>query len=259
MNYANKIILGDCIDQMKKFPSSMVDLIFADPPYNLEKDYGLYQDSNSPKDYIKWTETWLNEIIRILKPNGSFYILNLPKWSLHHAVYLDELLYRQNTITWDALATPRGKIMPAHYSLLFYTKSKTNYTFNELTSKHNWTHCARATCIKQRHSSTLPEKSYSDIWNNVYRVKHKQKRQFNHPTQLPLQFMERIILTSSNKGDLIMDPFIGVGTTAIAAKMLERDYLGIEINPEYVKLCKETLSQKHFTNNERFFIHQKFQ
>ncbi len=243
MNFVNEIIVGDCVEEMKTLPSSFADLIFADPPYNLEKDYGLYQDSSSPKNYIEWTRTWLFEIIRLLKPTGSFYLLNLPKWSLHHALYLDKYLFRQNTIAWDALSTPRGKIMPAHYSLLFYTKSKSNYTFNKLTSKHNWTHCARANCIKQRDSSVLPEKPYSDIWNNIYRVKHKRKRKADHPTQLPFQFMERIILTSSNKGDLVFDPFLGVGTTAIVAKRYQRNFLGVEINPEYVRLCKKNLSE----------------
>ena len=105
---------------MRNLPSNIIDLAFADPPYNLKKDYGVYADSNSPSDYLEWTEKWLSEIIRLLKPKGSFYILNLPKWTIHHAVFLDQFLYRQNTIAWDALSTPRGKIMPAHYSLLYY-------------------------------------------------------------------------------------------------------------------------------------------
>jgi len=194
MNFENKIINGDCIEEMKRFPAGSVDLAFADPPYNLEKDYGIYEDSNSANDYINWTEKWLIEVIRLLKPEGSFYILNLPKWTLHHAVFLDQLLYRQNTIAWDALSIPRGKIMPAHYSLLYYTKSHHKYTFNKFTTKHNWTHCARGKCIKARKTSSLIEQPFSDIWTNVYRIKHRGKRHAHHPTQLPLTFMERIIL-----------------------------------------------------------------
>jgi len=235
LNFRNKIICGDCIEEMRNLPSNIIDLAFADPPYNLKKDYGLYGDSNSPSDYLEWTEKWLFEIIRLLKPEGSFYLLNLPKWTIHHAVFLDQFLYRQNTIAWDALSTPRGKIMPAHYSLLYYTKSKLNYTYNQLMSKHNWSHCAREKCIEERKTSSLSEEPFSDIWTNIYRVKHRGKRHEQHPTQLPLVFMERIILTSSNEGNLIFDPFLGVGTTAIAAKLLQRDYIGIEINPEYVK------------------------
>ncbi|UCG01387.1 MAG: site-specific DNA-methyltransferase [Candidatus Heimdallarchaeota archaeon] len=242
MKIRNKIICGDCISEMMNLPSNIIDLAFADPPYNLNKDYGVYADSNSPIDYLEWTEKWLSEILRLLKPGGSFYLLNLPKWAIHHAVFLDQFLYRQNTIAWDALSTPRGKIMPAHYSLLYYTKSRT-YTFNQLTSKHNWTHCARSKCIQERTTSNLPDKPFSDIWTNIYRVKHRKKRHVDHPTQLPLNFMERIILTSSNKGDLIFDPFLGVGTTAIAAKLLKRDYLGIEINPEYVQESQKNLKQ----------------
>ncbi|MFX0122556.1 MAG: DNA-methyltransferase [Candidatus Hodarchaeota archaeon] len=256
MNIKNKIICGDCIDEMMNLPSNIIDLAFADPPYNLKKDYGVYADSNSPTDYLKWTEKWLLEIIRLLKPKGSFYLLNLPKWTIHHAVFLDQFLYRQNTIAWDALSTPRGKIMPAHYSLLYYTKSRQGYTFNQLTSKHDWIHCARSECIQKRNTSNLPEKPFSDIWTNIYRVKHRGKRHIDHPTQLPFKFMERIILTSSNEGELVFDPFLGVGTTAIVAKVLKRDYLGIEINPEYVQdsqknLVQTSLSNLEFKNQQR--------
>ncbi|MFX0050248.1 MAG: DNA-methyltransferase [Candidatus Hermodarchaeota archaeon] len=242
MSYENRIINGDCIEIMQSFPDEIIDLAFIDPPYNLEKEYGVYCDSNTPLSYLKWTEKWLKEILRLLKPSGSLYLLNLPKWSLHHAVFLDKFLFRKNTIAWDALSTPRGKIMPAHYSLLFYTKSANKYVFNQLYSKHNWAHCARKKCIKQRKDSSLREKPYSDIWNNIYRVKHRSKRYGYHPTQLPLPIMERIILTSSNEGDLVFDPFLGVGTTAIVAKLLKRKYLGIEINPEFIQESNDNLT-----------------
>jgi site-specific DNA-methyltransferase (adenine-specific) len=242
MSYENRIINGDCIEIMKSLPDEIVDLAFIDPPYNLEKEYGVYCDSNTPLSYLKWTEKWIKEIIRLLKPTGSFYLLNLPKWSIHHAVFLDKYLFRQNTVAWDALSTPRGKIMPAHYTLLFYTKSTTKYTFNQLYSKHNWTHCAREKCTKKRSSSSLPKLPYSDIWNNIYRVKHRSKRYGYHPTQLPFTIMERIILASSNVRDLVFDPFLGVGTTAIVAKLLNRKYLGIEINPEFIQECNYNLT-----------------
>ncbi|MHA2224037.1 MAG: DNA-methyltransferase [Candidatus Hodarchaeales archaeon] len=249
MKYENSIITGDCIKEMQNMPSGIVDLAFADPPYNLEKSYGVYHDSNTAKDYLKWTEEWLTEIIRLLKPNASFYLLNLPKWVIYLAVFLDKYLYRQNTIAWDALSTPRGKIMPAHYSLLFYTKSEAHFTFNKLVSKHNWTHCSRVNCTKKREISSLPDQPYSDIWSNVYRIKHRSKRYAHHPTQLPLNFMERIILTSSKNGDLVFDPFLGVGTTAIAAKLLGRKYLGIEINPDFVKVCRNNLSKAELSKS----------
>ncbi|MFW9906204.1 MAG: DNA-methyltransferase [Candidatus Thorarchaeota archaeon] len=254
MNLRNKIICGDCIEKMRTLPSNTIDLAFADPPYNLKKDYGVYNDSNSPIGYLNWTEKWLSEMVRLLKPEGAFYLLNLPIWAIHHAVFLDKFLYRQNTIAWDALSTPRGKIMPAHYCLLYYTKKKDKYTFNHITTKHNWTHCAREKCIKRRNNSNLNEKPFSDIWTNIYRLKHRGKRHIQHPTQLPLAFMERIILSSSNEGDLILDPFLGVGTTAITAKLLKRDYLGIEINPEYVQ---ESL--KNLKGIDSFRSHLEFQ
>ena len=151
----NVIHQGDAIEILSQYPDESVDLAFADPPYNLDKDYSIYDDEQAGHKYIEWCNAWLTEYIRILKPNGSLFVLNLPRWALYHASFLNRFLYFQNWIVWDALSEPRGKIMPAHYALLFYTKDPENFTFNyEAVSPVDARHyCLRTSCIRKRKKS----------------------------------------------------------------------------------------------------------
>ena len=117
-NLYNVIHQGDSLEILRQYPDESVDLVFADPPYNLDKAYSVYDDGQSDQKYINWCNEWLAEYARILKPTGSLFVLNLPHWAMHHAHFLNQRLYFQNWIVWDALSEPRGKIMPAHYALL---------------------------------------------------------------------------------------------------------------------------------------------
>ncbi|MFX0205309.1 MAG: DNA-methyltransferase [Candidatus Hodarchaeota archaeon] len=239
----NQIYNGDCIEVMKNLKSESVDLVFADPPYNLQKEYDSYSDDLAKKDYIKWCNEWLYQLSRLLKPNGSLFVVNLPKWCIHHAVFLDKYLYRQHWIVWDALSVPRGKLMPAHYGLLYYTKSETDYVFNEIRTKAKESHCLRQACIKKRQiDPDLSENRLSNLWFDLHRIRHRKNRD-PHPCQLPLSLLERIILLASNEGDLVFDPFMGVGTTAIVAKLLKREYSGVEIDAKYVLISKEKINE----------------
>ncbi len=235
----NKIHIGDCIKYMESLPAECVDLAFADPPYNLQKSYSAYKDDKGDKAYIEWCNRWLEQMARIIKRTGSLYVLNLPKWSVHHAVFLDCLLYRQNWITWDALSEPRGKLMPAHYSLLFYTKSRENYVFNKNTTRNTYYSCYRERCIRRR--VAVEENYLTDVWFDLHRIRHRKNRDL-HPCQLPIKLLERIIISSTNENDVVFDPFMGVGTTALVAKLLNRNYLGCELDKKYNKIIKEKLA-----------------
>lgn len=243
------IYLGDSIEIMKqwveKYPEGCFDLVFADPPYNLDKDYVDYDDTEADEDYISWCNEWLTLCVKLLKPNGNMVILNLPKWAVYHAEILNKYLYFQNWIVWDALSTPKGKIMPAHYAMLYYTKSPTDWKFNEgdLTEIDSPEYCLRASCIKKRKKAGIDNKVLlSDIWTDIHRIKHKRDRD-NHPCQLPEKLMERIIELFSNKGDYVFDPFSGAGTTPVIAKKLGRKYAAIDISEEYVNIGKQKIKQ----------------
>lgn len=241
----NVIHQGDAIEILKHYPDESVDLVFADPPYNLDKDYSIYDDEQAGHKYIEWCNTWLVEYIRILKPTGSLFVLNLPHWAMYHADFLNQRLYFQNWIVWDALSEPRGKIMPAHYALLFYTKDPENFTFNyEAVSPVDARHyCLRASCIRKRKKAGDDEKSpLNDIWWDIHRIRHQRDRDY-HPCQLPESLMSRIIRLSTKPGDVVLDAFGGTGTTPLTALQLGRRYVAIDIDSNYVTIMQDKIKQ----------------
>ncbi|MFW9853618.1 MAG: DNA-methyltransferase [Candidatus Thorarchaeota archaeon] len=236
----NRIYQDDCIELLPKFKSDSVDLVITDPPYNLNKAYTSYRDDLHEDDYVKWCNRWLYQLYRILKPTGSIFVVNLPKWCMYYAIFLDQLMYRQRWIVWDALSVPRGKIMPAHYGLLYYTKSL-DYTFNRILTKAKDTFCLRNSCIRKRENDlAVQPNEISDLWFDLHRIRHRRDRD-PHPCQLPMAMIERIIAMASKKGDLVFDPFMGVGTVAVVAKLMARDYVGIEIDSKYREICLRKL------------------
>ncbi|MCI0560869.1 MAG: site-specific DNA-methyltransferase [Nitrososphaera sp.] len=244
-NLFDAIREGDAIEILKQYPDESVNLVFADPPYNLDKDYSNYDDEQANHKYIEWCNTWLAEYIRILKPTGSLFVLNLPRWALHHADFLNQRLCFQNWIVWDALSEPRGKVMPAHYALLFYTKHPTDFTFNyEAVSPIDDRHyCLRASCVHKRKQVGDDDKaSLNDIWWDVHRIKHRRDRDY-HPCQLPESLMGRIIRLATNPGDVVLDAFGGTGTTPLTALQLGRRYVAIDLDSNYVNIMRDKISQ----------------
>src|ERR1044071_280871 len=247
----NEVYHGDCISFLGRVselhPEGIFNLCFADPPYNLEKSYNSYHDAVADHRYLNWCNQWLEGMVRTLLPGGALFILNLPKWAVHHVAYLNRRLEFRNWITWDALSDPRGKIMPAHYSLLYYVKPGGapvfNYGSGDDTVKmpDSPQYCLRASCIKRRKNVGDDAKvELSDIWFDVHRIKHKKDRDA-HPCQLPEKLMERIIMLASRPGDLVFDPFGGAGTTAIAAKKLSRHFVVTELDEHYAEITRRKL------------------
>jgi site-specific DNA-methyltransferase (adenine-specific) len=242
-SFLNSIYGGDCIEVMDWLYNergSCVDLVFADPPYNLVKSYEGYSDDRKDKEYIEWCNQWLLRCAKLLKPDGSLFILNLPKWTTHHAAFLNNHLYFQNWIVWDALSDPRGRIMPAHYGLLHYTKHATQFTLHNQGLVEPAMRCLRPRCIKTR-KRNLRRENLTNIWHDIHRIKHKRDRD-EHPCQLPEKLLQRVISLASNPGDVVFDPFMGTGTTAVVAKKMGRHYLGAEYDDSYIQIAKQRLA-----------------
>jgi site-specific DNA-methyltransferase (adenine-specific) len=305
----DEVYLGDCVSFLegvaKEHPEGVFDLAFADPPYNLAKNYDAYDDALADQNYLEWCNRWLDGMARTLKPGGSLLVLNLPKWAIHHAAFLNARLDFRHWIAWDALSDPRGKIMPAHYALLYYTKPGGKPVFNYsplmqvgrdtpcaphsprtkpgahgvsrptlgtlVSAPDSPKYCLRAACVKKRKQLGEDEKvELSDIWFDIHRIKHKRDRDA-HPCQLPEKLMERIIRLTTNRGDLVFDPFCGVGTTAIAAARLGRHFAMVDSDPKYVEIAKAKLAAmkehadmfgefvvpRRSTRRERAFITKK--
>jgi len=253
----DQVVLSDCVSFLDgvaaAHPEGVFDLAFADPPYNLAKNYANYADTLADQHYLEWCNQWLDGMARTLKPGGSLFVLNLPKWAMHHAAFLNSRLEFRHWIAWEALSDPRGKLMPAHYALLYYTKPGAKPVFNYAPPGKRAAgevvqppeapkYCLRAACIRNRKAAGDDEKvELSDIWSDIHRIKHKRDRDA-HPCQLPEKLMERIIRLTTNRGGLVFDPFCGAGTTAIAARKLGRHFVMTECDPKYVRITNEKLA-----------------
>ncbi len=253
----DQVYAGDCLSFLHRVevlhPNGLFDLAFADPPYNLEKKYGQWDDAMVEQRYLDWCDGWLEGMAATLKPGGSLLVLNLPKWAIHHAACLSRRLDFRHWIVWEALSDPRGKLMPAHYALLWYTKpgGKPVCNYSPLDTKlrpgfvappDSLQYCLRAKCVHQRKARGDDVKvELSDIWSDIHRIKHKRDRDA-HPCQLPDKLMERIIKLATRPGDVVFDPFCGAGTTAIAALKLGRKFVTTEVDRDYVRITNEKLA-----------------
>ena len=231
---------------MSRIHSDSIDVTFADPPFNLKKKYNDYKDDKEFHDYLEWCRKWLYEMVRITKPTGSIFVHNIPRWLTYYSRFLNEYAYFKDWIAWDALGMPMGKgLQPAHYGILFYAKDLKKNKCYRLHRPH--VRCRKCDFLlrdyggeKYRLHPIGPV--LSDIWTDIHRIRHRKRRDM-HPCQLPVHLLERIILMSTDEGDLVLDPFVGTGTTAIAAKKLGRRFIGIDIDEQYVQIAKKNLDQ----------------
>ena len=245
--FINQILQGDCLELLSKIPDESVDVTFADPPFNLKKKYNSYRDSLEFQQYLDWCEKWIDEMVRITKPAGSIFVHNIPRWLTYYATFLNKIADFKHWISWDAPTAPMGKsLQPAHYGILFYAKDSKKNKYYEIRYPHK--RCRRCGYLLKdyggKKASLHPFGPLaSDVWTDIHRVRHNKYRD-NHPCQLPVHLLERLILMSSDEGDLILDPFVGTGTTAVAAKRLGRKYIGFDIDSNYVNITKTKLSQE---------------
>jgi len=251
----NRIIAGDCIEELRKLPSNSVDYIFVDPPYNLNKKYSGYQDDRLISDYFLWCDEWLTELARVLKPGCSLSLLNIPLWSIRHYQHLSQILTPQNVIIWDAISFPVRLIMPSNYMILCFSKgSPRNLPLEASTNGVNLSDgktyfkvleplkkefCLRANCVQKRSKEKIADhESLSDLWGDIPRLKHNSRR-VDHPTQLPPQLLYRLICTFTRKNEIVLDCFNGAGTTTLATHQLNRKFIGIEISQKYCELARK--------------------
>jgi site-specific DNA-methyltransferase (adenine-specific) len=244
----DQIIQGDCLEIMESIPDASVDITFADPPFNLKKKYNGYKDNRGDDAYLQWCNKWISEMVRITKPCGSIFVHNIPKWLTYYATSLNEIACFKHWISWDAPSGPMGKsLQPSHYGILYYAKDCKENKFYELRYPHK--RCRKCSYLLKDYGGKKDSLHpfgplVSDSWTDIHRIKHNKYRD-EHPCQLPIHLLERLILMSTNEGDIILDPFVGTGTSAIAAKHLGRHYIGIDIDHKYVDITKQKLDKEN--------------
>lgn len=232
------IILGDALVELPKMQSETFDLIIVDPPYNLGKDYGNNQDAKEFNDYLSFSRSWLKEAHRLLKPNGTIYVfMGFRFISYIYDILLRELgMFFNSWIVWhytQGIGKTKG-FSPRHDDILMFTKSK-EFVFN--------LDAIRIPQKYYRERNNMRGANPGDVWEFSH-VHYCNENRQKHPTQKPEGLIERIILASSDKGALVLDPFFGSGTTLKVCQQLNRPGTGIEINPDYVQICRERLQKK---------------
>lgn len=234
----SQLILGDCLAELKKLETNCIDFGFVDPPYNLNKKYSSYEDDLEIENYFEWCDNWIDEMARVLKPRRTLAILNIPLWCIRHFHHLETRLNFQSWIAWDGLSVPLKKIMPAHYGIVCFSKGPPRSLPMCSTGVPNgvrpfepqaFYYCLRSSCIKKREDVRA---TLSDLWWDIHRLKHNSRR-VDHPCLLPPNLMYRLISVYTNPGETVLDCFNGAGTTTLAAHQLGRNYLGIELDPNY--------------------------
>jgi len=232
-----RLYQGDCIEVMKTVESDTVDLIFADPPFNLKKLYPSGIDDNlKEQQYVAWCEEWLAECVRILKPGGSFFLWNLPKWNTTFSNYLNSLLTFRHWIAVDIkYSLPiANRLYPSHYSLLYYCKGERPNTFHP--DRLAMEICPKCfTDLKDyggyKDKMNPDGINLTDVWYDIPPVRHSKYKKREGANELSIKLLDRIIEMASEEGDLVFDPFGGSGTTYAVAEIRKRRWLGVEIGP----------------------------
>lgn len=229
---------GDCLEVLPKLRDDLVDTVFADPPFNLGKSYGKRtDDAKAESEYIEWCKHWLHECVRVLTPGGSLFVYNLPKWNIVLGAHLMQMpgMHFRHSIAIEmksSLPIP-GRLYPAHYSLLYFTKGKPK-TFRKIrTPIELCRHCGGE--IRDygghRHAMNPLGVNLKDVWTDIPPVRHwKFKSQNRRANALSTKILDRVIEISTAPGDLVLDPFGGSGTTFAVCEQRQRRWIGVEID-----------------------------
>jgi len=249
-DFADKVIWQDTMKAMRCLPDEFADLVIVDPPYNLTKNFGktTFRQMNLD-EYKKWLDSWLSKISRIMKPDASLYICSDWKSSIVIPLAAGKYFILRNRISWER---EKGRAARNNWKncledIWFFTKSE-RYTFNLDSVK-----VQRSVLAPYRNSDGIPKDWHeengckirytapSNIWTDITIPFWSMPENTEHPTQKPEKLIAKLILASSNSGDVVFDPFAGSGTTAVVAKKLGRKYVAVERERRYVALALKRL------------------
>lgn len=259
MEYTNGMAAihhGDSTQILQSIQDNSIDLIFADPPYNIGKHFGDFKDAwESDAKYAEWCCEWLTVCIQKLKPTGSLYVMTSTQAMPYLDLWLRDHLTIMSRIVWhyDSSGVQARKHYGSLYEpILFAVKDPRNYTFNAKDIEVEAKTGAVRKLVDYRKPTPAPYKTTKIPGNAWYipRVRYRMPEYENHPSQKPEALLERIIKASSNPGDVVLDPFAGTFTTCAVAQRLGRRSIGIELQTEYVKIGLRRLGIADSFNGE---------
>ncbi len=238
----NNLYCGDCIELLSEAQDLQAHLIFADPPFNIGYQYDRYDDNKEYDVYVSWTEQWMQACKNVLADNGSFYIAIGDEYAAEIRMIARKLeLNMRNWIIWHYTFGQQTtkKFARAHTHIFYFTNHPKNFTFND---KDIRIPSARQLIYNDKRANS-DGKIPDDVWRYSRVCGTFKERVRWHNCQMPMALLARIIKTSSNSGDIVLDPFNGSGTTTLTAAILGRKYIGIDISENYINLARQRIEQ----------------
>jgi DNA modification methylase len=238
---------GDCVEVMKSLQAETIDMIFADPPFNIGKRYGGKSSNDNRLDYYDWCAEWIAQGFRLLKPTGTFYLMTIARHIFRMGYEMEKHGIFVNKVEWRNVSASHLKkqFWPATQSIAVFGKTEA-YKFNTYAqtrkiSKNN---------LRWGRYSTEPKGQFLDYWDDIpfvyagsvvhpEAIMKKGTNEKAHPAQMPVNLPGRAILFSTDEGDMVLDPFNGSGTTGAACIKLSRSYIGIERESQYCQMSRE--------------------
>ena len=257
----NNIYNEDCVAGMRQMDTGSVDLVFTDPPFNIGYSYDIYNDKLEDNEYLRWSKTWLSEVCRILKPNGTFWLAIGDEFAAELKVCAtrDLGLICRSWVVWYYTFGVHctKKFTRSHAHLFHFVKNPNKFTFNDESIRIP---SARQLIYNDKRANPkgrVPDDTWilrpqelrqefgfdKDTWCVSRVCGTFKEREGWHGCQMPEAILERIILVSTNEGEKVFDPFLGSGTTVVVAKKLNRQYTGFELSPEYWEQCRKRLER----------------
>lgn len=242
----NRVFNEDALVGIARIPDGSVDLVVTDPPYCLGKNYGNDSDQLDPETYLEWSKRWIDAVTPKLKPAGSLYVFLTWRYSPEIFCYLKQKLTMLNEIIWDRRVPSMGgstrRYSSVHDTIGFFAKGKDYYfdidsvriPYDEETKK------ARSRSIFVGKKWLEVGYNPKDVWS-ISRLHAIHSEREDHPTQKPLEVIERMIKASCPVNGVVLDLFMGSGTTAVSAYRLKRHFIGFEINPDYCEVIRKRL------------------
>ncbi len=229
------IVQGDLLEVLPTWPAGSVDLVFADPPFNIGYEYDAYRDDRPPEEYLDWTRRWTQECLRVLKPDGTFWIAIGDEYAAEVRVLMRGRATLRNWVVWHYTfgQNCRQKFNRCHAHLFYFVKDAGRFTFNADDP------AIRVKSDRQKKYNDKRANPKGKLPGDVWKISRVcgtfRERVGWHPCQMPMKLLERIVLACSSPGDVVLDPFAGSGTTLVAAANHDRRWVGVELSKDYAR------------------------